>query len=489
MNKKVFISYAWGTKKQQEWIVNLGKRLMNDTVDVELDKWSLKDGHDTYAYMESMVKSEDIFRVLIISDKNYQEKADDRKGGVGTETQIITPEIYKDQKQEKFIPILLERDDDGEVYLPIFLKTRKYIDFTKEEYFEKSYEELLRNILEAPSIPKPKLGTNPPSYITDSAVNDYEISSLYRSINNQLDKNPGKINSLAREFFDKFLETLWVFELKNTSTHNDAIAEELLNNLKSYKIIREDFILFMDKITQTEYSIDVDKLIVFFEKKDNYLKPRDYKSGSYYTSSLEIFKIIFHELFIYTIAVALKNENYELVGDLLNSTYFFEGSYNENPEKFSKLHSRSKILQDYMKKNFNKITGMGDYLITNLSQKIKKSDFILADILCHYILELKSDNSQKYSKEWWFPVTYIYNEDNRRFRFKFFQKMCSLRHFEKVKTIFNVETSEQFKKLLDDCKKYNENNNIPKTRFNDNPFSVLPFIYEIINVENIGKDR
>lgn len=486
MNKKVFISYAWGTKKQQEWIVNLGKRLMNDTVDVELDKWSLKDGHDTYAYMESMVKSEDIFRVLIISDKNYQEKADDRKGGVGTETQIITPEIYKDQKQEKFIPILLERDDDGEAYLPIFLKTRKYIDFTKEEYFEKSYEELLRNILEAPSIPKPKLGTNPPSYITDSVVNDYEISSLYRSINNQLDKNPGKINSLAREFFDKFLETLWVFELKNTSTYNDAIAEELLNNLKSYKIIREDFILFMVKITQTEYSIDVDELIDFFEKKDNYLKPRDYKSGSYYTSSLEIFKIIFHELFIYTIAVALKNKNYELVGDLLNSTYYFKDNYLDKFQTYSKLYHYSDILESYLK---NKLTGMGDYLIKDLSQKIDKSDFILADILCHYILELKIDNSQKYSTGWWFPVTYIYNEDDRRFHFKFFQKMRSLRHFEKVKTIFNVETSEQFKKLLGDCKKYNDNNNIQKIGFINKSILFLPFIYEMIDVENIGKDR
>ena len=161
MNKKVFISYSWGNKEHQDWIVNLGKRLMTDTVDVILDRWSLKDGHDIHSFMEEMVKSKDVFRVLIVCDKKYKEKADDREGGVGTETQIISPNLYSNEKQEKFIPIVLERDEDGKAYLPIYLSSRKYIDFSQEEDFEDSYEELLRNILETPSIPKPKLGTKP----------------------------------------------------------------------------------------------------------------------------------------------------------------------------------------------------------------------------------------------------------------------------------------------------------------------------------------
>jgi hypothetical protein len=101
LNKKIFISYSWGTKEHQDWVLNLGKRLMADSVDVELDKWSLKDGHDVYSFMESMVKSKEIFRVLIICDKMYTEKANDRQGGVGTETQIITPKIYSDEKNKK----------------------------------------------------------------------------------------------------------------------------------------------------------------------------------------------------------------------------------------------------------------------------------------------------------------------------------------------------------------------------------------------------
>lgn len=44
--------------------------------------------------MESMVQDSSIDKVLIICDKGYKEKADDREGGVGTETQIITPTLY-----------------------------------------------------------------------------------------------------------------------------------------------------------------------------------------------------------------------------------------------------------------------------------------------------------------------------------------------------------------------------------------------------------
>lgn len=204
MNKKVFISYSWGNKEHQDWVVNLGKRLMTDTVDVDLDRWSLKDGHDVHSFMEEMVKSENIFRVLIICDAKYKVKADEREGGVGTETQIITPNLYSKEKQEKFIPIVLERDNEGNPCLPIYLSSRKFIDFSQEEYFEDSYEDLLRNILEVPEIPKPKLGVNPPAYITENKVDFSETNSKIRIIENQLKKNQSLNQRYASDFINVF---------------------------------------------------------------------------------------------------------------------------------------------------------------------------------------------------------------------------------------------------------------------------------------------
>ena len=140
MNKRVFISYSWTTENHEQWVVALGQRLVNDGVDVVLDKWDLKEGHDKYAFMERMVHSSDIDKVLIILDNKYSEKADGRSGGVGTETAIISPKVYQSTTQEKFIPIIAELNDEGKPPLPVYLSGKVYIDLSSDDHFEIGYE-------------------------------------------------------------------------------------------------------------------------------------------------------------------------------------------------------------------------------------------------------------------------------------------------------------------------------------------------------------
>ena len=92
---RVFISYSWTSDEHNAWVAELGQRLMADGVEVVLDQWSLKHGQDVNAFMEQMVLDPTIKRVLIISDARYAEKANARKGGVGTESQIISQEVYE----------------------------------------------------------------------------------------------------------------------------------------------------------------------------------------------------------------------------------------------------------------------------------------------------------------------------------------------------------------------------------------------------------
>lgn len=81
MNPKIFISYSWHPEENKIRVQQLARRLMSDGVDVILDVWSLKDGQDKYVFMEKMVTDPDINKVLIICNKDYAEKADNRKGG------------------------------------------------------------------------------------------------------------------------------------------------------------------------------------------------------------------------------------------------------------------------------------------------------------------------------------------------------------------------------------------------------------------------
>lgn len=123
---KVFISYSWSTPDHCDRIRSYAERLVNDGVEVVLDQWDLSEGQDKNAFMEKMVTDKSVSHVLIFSDREYSQKADNRKAGVSTESQIISQEVYNKVDQKKFIPIVCERPENGEPYLPVFLKSRRF---------------------------------------------------------------------------------------------------------------------------------------------------------------------------------------------------------------------------------------------------------------------------------------------------------------------------------------------------------------------------
>lgn len=143
--EKVFISYSWTPDWNRKWVEQLVHRLESDGVQVVIDFKDLKLGHDKYAFMERTVNDDSINKVLIICNKTYKEKADGRIGGVGDESAIITHQLYGNVRQEKFIPVVNEHDENGKPFLPNYLASRMYADLTD---FEIGYKQLLNNIRE-----------------------------------------------------------------------------------------------------------------------------------------------------------------------------------------------------------------------------------------------------------------------------------------------------------------------------------------------------
>lgn len=52
---KLFISYSWSNPAHEQWVIDLANELTESGVYVFLDKWDLKEGHDSVAFMEKMV--------------------------------------------------------------------------------------------------------------------------------------------------------------------------------------------------------------------------------------------------------------------------------------------------------------------------------------------------------------------------------------------------------------------------------------------------
>jgi hypothetical protein len=52
---KLFVSYSWSSPEHEQWVIDLATQLRESGVDVILDKWDLKEGHDSIAFTKQLI--------------------------------------------------------------------------------------------------------------------------------------------------------------------------------------------------------------------------------------------------------------------------------------------------------------------------------------------------------------------------------------------------------------------------------------------------
>jgi hypothetical protein len=153
---KAFISYSHDTQEHKKWALQLATRLRNNGIDAILDQFELQPGADLPHFMETNLSSAD--KIIMICTDQYVNKANNGQGGVGYEKMIITSSLIKNIDANKIIPIIRQ---NGTLEVPTFLKSKLYINFSKEDDFEFNYDELVRSIHNSPLFEKPLIGNNP----------------------------------------------------------------------------------------------------------------------------------------------------------------------------------------------------------------------------------------------------------------------------------------------------------------------------------------
>lgn len=140
---KVFISYSWEFEQTKQRVADLVERLENKNIDVAYDKKSLRLGNDMNYFMESLQGYD---KVLVICDSSYAKKANSRDGGVGTESEIIIPEIKNNPLQNKIIPIFFEKNERNMPIVPTYLRDKFGVDLAGI-FNESEFNRLLEDIL------------------------------------------------------------------------------------------------------------------------------------------------------------------------------------------------------------------------------------------------------------------------------------------------------------------------------------------------------
>ncbi|MBC3907394.1 toll/interleukin-1 receptor domain-containing protein [Undibacterium umbellatum] len=435
---KLFISYSWSSVDHEQWVLELATRLRESGVDVILDKWHLKVGQDMFTFMEQMVTDKTILKVAIISDAVYSAKADDRSGGVGTETQIISKNVYENEKQEKFVAVIVEKDADGKVCLPTYYKSRVYIDMCDSERFEESFEQLLRWIYDKPLHVAPPLGQRP-AFLSDAPTLTLGTTATLKRCIDAIKNNKPTASGAVDEYFTLFFENLERFRIEGNGAND--YDEKIVDSIHDLLPFRNEAIeLFTAIASYTSTSDFAQKVQRFLERLLTYTNaPRD--RNTYWTWEADNFKFIVHELFLYALAVFLKFEKFEYAEALLGPKYYAQAD--ENVGQFSLVNHEifwwPLGTMEHRKKRLDlkRLSIRADLLLERSKSSGLEFRYLMQ---ADFVAFLRSEMQTTKSTCSWFPETLIFS--SRAYgAFEIFVRSTSKTYFAKVKPLIGMADS------------------------------------------------
>lgn len=443
---QVFISYCRQPEENLIRTQQLAEHLARNGVYVVIDLWDLKDGQDKNAYMESMVTDPTMDKVLMVCNKDYVEKADRRKGGVGAESTIISAELYESMEQDKFIPVIFDKDENGKAYVPVFAKSRIYIDLSGDNYDE-GFDQLLRDIYGKPKFNRPPLGEMP-TYLKADTPSYLKTAGMVDAIQNAISRESKRTLTIIDNYLETFLNAVPEYRVMATRAFpNKEIVEVVENGINSIQVLKNDFISFMSATAKTEYCTS-ELFIDFFERLLQSYEDHDIEllEGSDQQSYLnDIFRFFNYELFLSFVVVMVNNNRFDVVSDIVRTTFCIV-----SPRRFIQAESRTyrrfqcyigtlnRIKHDIT--NSNRVSISADQ-IRQYATILKFEDLIKADILLYYLSLIVPGDS--YFDTYWYPDLSVYNRDA-----EIYPRLASKRYFEKFKRLFNVNDVDSFKKII-----------------------------------------
>jgi len=469
-NPKLFISYSWSSPEHEQWVVDLATELRESGVDVILDKWDLKEGHDAVAFMEQMVTNAEIKKVAMICDKIYATKADGRAGGVGTETQIISKEVYEKQSQEKFVAVVTEKDEGGKPYLPTYYKSRIYIDLSEADRYAENFERLLRWIFDKPVYVKPELGKRP-SFLSEDSHVSLGTTALFKRCIDTIKNHKAYAEGAFDEYCSLFVSNLDRFRLsKPEGEFDDAVVK----NIEEFIPYRNELIQLLTTIAQYspagEFTQRIHRL---FENLIPYMD-RPANITQYDERDFDNFRFIVHESFLYTLAVLLKYSRLDQANVLLQQQYYLPGNsdYGQDVMVSFVVFRKHMPSLEYRNERLNlkRASVRADLLKKRCNGTGTDFRYLMqADFVAFMRAEIEATNDWSH----WWPETLLYL-GHFNSPFEIFARSVSKTYFDQAKVLLAIDTPKDLEPLL---KSYQDGSRIlPRWPFQSfNPAALLGY--------------
>ncbi len=440
MQPKVFISYSWSSPAHQELVKSWADRLLEDGIDVVLDIYDLKEGHNKYAFMESMVLDETISHVLVICDKGYSQKADAKVSGVGTESQIISKQVYDKVRQTKFIPIICEYDESGQAYTPLFISSAIYINFSSFEAVNENWETLVRLLHGKPLHRKPAIG-KPPSYIiAEISENSGPSATKFHSLRQAVLQNKPGIPGYREEFLTtcyEFVDSMRVREQPDLNT----LGERVLDDCARLKDVRDQLIDWISlELNRAEENSFGEVILKVLERVLD-LKSKPEELNPWNDAWLDALQLFAYELFIYIIATLMRSEKTIILKMIFETQYLLPKVERDRGRKFDGFVSfwtysstLGSVLQPpgggtYKSTAGELIKRQADRQDTPFSS-LKEAELLIA--LASFVFP---------GSRPWYPQTFFYSAFHEEY--EFFLRATQRKHFLKLQIIFGGKTLDE----------------------------------------------
>ena len=423
---KVFISYSWTSKERA---IELADGLLGNGVDVVIDVYDLRGGMNKYAFMQRSVNDPSIEKVLLLCDKSYKEKADSFQGGVGDETMVISPEIYGKVEQEKFIPLVLERDEQGEPFLPAMVKPLIYFDLSDLTRAEEEFARLVRNLWGVPDRRKPALGPRP-AWLEMPAANVSSINSQMHVLAAITRSNPNP-DAVLRNAAHEITKSL-------NGLGSGSGTVDLVAAIQQTEAIRNCYVDLVEQAVLRE-GFSGEKIASMMETIYNGINQPDLR---------ECYHFFFWDVFICTAALLIEYEKYADLRKILNRTYFLRNiiGTNNDPEpcSFSQFRQYHWALENVYRPKINPrlVSLSADMLVKREHGSIiSKRNLVTADTtLAHLAMIYGQADST------WYPILAPYS--HYAGCNLIWERLISKAFCEKLFPLFGVSTFQAFKQAV-----------------------------------------
>lgn len=432
---KLFISYSWSNPEHEQWVVDLATELRESGVDVILDKWDLKEGHDAVAFMEQMVTNSEIKKVLMVSDEIYASKADGRSSGVGTETQIISKEVYDNQSQDKFVAVISEKDDNGKPFLPTYYKSRIYIDLSESDKYSENFERLLRWIFDKPLYVKPRLGSTP-SFLSEGEHISLGTTATFKRCVEALRNGKSYSAGAFDEYCNGFASN---FEQFRIAKYDGEFDDAVVKSIEEFLPFRNEAIQLFTTVAQYSPTPEImQRTHGFFESLIPYMQ-RPAHVSQWDEWDFDNFKFLIHELFLYVVTILIKHECFQQANELLSKQYYLPGNSDYGRDVMVSFIVFCEGMRSMDHRNQRLKLNRASLRADILQQRSKGSGVVFRELMqTDFVLFMRAERDNKDSYSGWWPDTLVYIHGFHS-AFEIFARSISRSYFDKVKCLLAID--------------------------------------------------